>query len=81
MSDQLLLEQIFEPFRRKFPPAQSPAQAMLSLTTTEMIEMITEFCPDIEWPEGGLPRFLISQGYIFEPFEKNERVKYFWLIA
>ena len=74
-------EEIFESFRSKFPPVQTAQEATLKLSTSEINEMITDFMPDIEWPRNGVTRFMIDQGYKYEPVEVNERVRYFWLIG
>ena len=74
-------EEIFESFCSKFPPVQSLQDASLKLTTAEINEMILDFQPEIEWPRGGVTRFMIDRGYKYEPVEVNERVRYFWLIG
>ncbi len=81
MTDQTMFEKIFASFLQKFPPAVSLKEATLRFTTTEMEEMLTDFNPDMQWPSSGFTQFLIDQGYKFEPFEVNERVRYFWLIG
>ena len=81
MNDKTSFETIFTAFSVKFPPVQSLDQATLKLSTTEMTEMITDFWPEIQWPDGGISLFLIDQGYKYEPIEVNERVRYFWLIG
>ena len=75
------LQQIFDAFRLKFPPVQSLQDASLKLSTAEITEMITDFWPEVVSPSGGITRFLIAQGYKYEPIEVNERVRYFWLIG
>ena len=74
-------EEIFASFRTKFPPVQSLKDASLKFTTSEINEMMAEFIPDLEWPREGITRFMIDQGYKYEPVEVNERVRYFWLIG
>ncbi len=74
-------EQIFQSFQRKFHPVQSVPEASLKLSTAEITEMITDFWPEAVCPSGGITRFLIAQGYKYEPIEVNERVRYFWLIG
>ena len=74
-------EKIFEPFRTKFPPVTKLQDASLKLTTSEINEMIVDFSPEVEWPREGITRFMIDQGYKYEPIEVNERVRYFWLIG
>jgi hypothetical protein len=81
MSDKTEFEEIFESFRRKFPPVKTVSEASLKLSTNEINEMITDFWPEPDWPEGGLTKFLIAQGYKYEPLEVNERVRFFWLIG
>ncbi len=81
MNEKTEFEQIFESFRSKFPPVQTVPEAWLKLSTNEINEMITDFWPEPTWPEGGLTKFLISQGYKYEPLEVNERVRFFWLIG
>jgi hypothetical protein len=81
MIEQSGFDKMFESFRAKFPPVEALDQATLQLTTTEITEMIIDFFPDAEMPQQGITRFMISQGYRFEPIEVNERVRFFWLIG
>jgi hypothetical protein len=74
-------EEIFEPFHSKFPPVATIQEATLKLSTTEITEMIQDFYPNVDWPRSGITRFMIDQGYKYEPVEVNERVRYFWLIG
>ena len=74
-------EEIFQAFQTKFPPVESEKDAILKLTTQEIIEMLTDFCPEIELPRQGITRFMTERGYTYCPLEVNERVKYFWLIG
>ena len=74
-------EEIFESFRSKFPPVIETRDAVLKLTTEEIHSTFLDFMPEVEWPRGGITRFMIDQGYKYNPEEVNERVKYFWLIG
>ena len=74
-------EEIFKSFQAKFPPANNTKDAVLKLTTAEINDMIIDFVPEVQWPRGGVTRFMIDQGYKYEPVEVNERVRYFWLIG
>lgn len=81
MSDQTSFEQIFAAFRAKFPPVKELQRATLQLSTSEIREMITDFAPEVLFPEQGITQFMIDQGYKFEPIEFNDRVRFLWLIG
>lgn len=74
-------DDFFQTFRNKYPPVKSVGDAILRLTTDEIVNTITDFFPDIKLPDTGITRYLMEQGYKFEPFEVNERIRYFWLIG
>lgn len=74
-------EEIFESFRSKFKPASSIDESNLLLTTSQINEMIVDFMPEIEWPRGGITRFMTDQGYKYEPVVVNDKVRFYWLIA
>ena len=74
-------EEIFESFRTKFPPAKSIKESNLTLTTSQINEMIVDFMPEVEWPRGGITRFMTAQGYKYEPVEVNDQIRFFWLIS
>jgi hypothetical protein len=75
------LEEIFESFRKKFPPVENLEDAVLKLSTEEINNMIVDFWPEVVWPRTGITRFMIDQGYKYAPVESNDRVRYFWLIG
>jgi hypothetical protein len=60
-------KEIFESFRNKFPPAKSIQDSNLTLTTTQINEMIVDFMPEVEWSREGITQFMTSQGYNYEP--------------
>ena len=81
MPSQSEFEELFTSFRSKFPPVGSAREASLKLTTQEIIDTFAGFYPELEFPRTGITRFMIDQGYKYEPEEVNERVRYFWLIG
>jgi len=71
-------ETIFQKFKEKFPPASSKDDCTLKLTTEEFIETFQGFHPGIELPN--LFAYVSAQGYLYEPFEYNERITFYWLL-
>ncbi len=74
-------EEIFESFRSKFPPAKTIQDSNLTLTTSQINEMIVDFMPEVEFPRQGITRFMKDQGYKYEPVEVNDQIRFFWLIS
>ena len=81
MPSQSEFEEIFGIFKLKFPPVSQPQDAVLKLSTQDLIDTFAGFFPELEFPRTGITRFMTAQGYKYEPEEVNERVRYFWLIG
>lgn len=81
MPSQSEFEEIFKVFKDKFPPVSTQKDAVLKLTTQDLVDTFAGFFPELEFPRSGITRFMTAQGYRYEPEEVNERVRYFWLIG
>lgn len=73
-------DEIFSRFKEKFPPAESLSASTLQLSTADIVTMITDFFPDLELPRIGITRYMIGEGYLYEPVEYNEQIRYRWLV-
>jgi len=72
--------ELFQKFKIKFPPASNLKEAELRLTTKEILDMITDFTLDEEFPVKPLFNSLKESGYKYEPIEYNDKVTIYWLI-
>jgi hypothetical protein len=74
------LEAIFKRFKESFPPTSEYTEGLtLKLTTAELEQMLTDFCPGIEI--GNVYSLMVNNGYQFRPVEYNETITFYWLIG
>lgn len=73
-------EELFAKFEEKFPPAENLNDSTLRLTTAEVVEMLSSFWPELEFPRIGITRYMTGEGYKYTPIQYNDRISYYWLV-
>jgi len=73
-------EKIFSRFREKFPPAESPREFDIKLTTEELLKTIKGLHPEVSFPDNGIYPYMVEQGYSYEPEDFNDHITFYWLL-
>lgn len=73
------LEEIFARFSAQFPPEKEYNEHVtLRLTTHDVVQLLCDFCPDIDLPD--MYDFMVAHGYQYRAIEQNDTIKLYWLI-
>lgn len=77
----LTFDSVFTAFQKRFPPVDRDDQAVLKLSTQEILDAFNELGVPFTSGVSEFVSFLAEKGYCFVPVEENDRVRFFWLIG